>query len=92
MTGDNGVLTKAKEAKENTEKAQIIEDIKLKIYDKQSENLGNITENEIIEIIKKYGTISDNKLTTTKGKYEIELKDISDIFKKDKYKGKKYQY
>ena len=35
LTGENGILTQAQTAKEETEKAGIIEDLKLKILEKQ---------------------------------------------------------
>lgn len=79
LTGDNGILTRAQEAKEENEKAEIIEQIRLDISDKQIENQeGSINEDEFYEILGKYGTISADKtiLTTTKGNYEILISDI----------------
>ena len=78
LTGDNGILTQASRAKEENEKAEIIEQIRLDISDKQIENQGSIDEYEFYEILKKYGTISADEtiLTTTKGSYEILISDI----------------
>ena len=78
LTGENGLLTQASRAKQENEKAGIIEEIKLDIAAKQADNLGNINEDEFYEILGKYGTISSDEttLTTTKGNYEILISDI----------------
>ena len=44
LTGDNGILTQASKAKEESEKAEIIEQIQLDIANKQIENRGSIEE------------------------------------------------
>ena len=55
LTGDNGILTRAGEAKERTEKASIIEQARLDILSKISDNNGeDITEEQFKEILKKY--------------------------------------
>lgn len=78
LTGENGILTQTTKAKEESEKAEIIEQIQLDIADKQIEKQGNINEDEFYEILRKYGTISadESTLTTTKGNYEILIADI----------------
>lgn len=78
LTGENGILTQTTKAKEESEKAEIIEQIQLDIADKQIENLGSINEEEFYEILGKYGTVSADEtiLTTTKGNYEILISDI----------------
>ena len=78
LTGENGILTRAQDAKEESEKAEIIEQIRMDIADKQVENQGSINEDEFYEILRKYGTISADKtiLTTTKGNYDILISDI----------------
>ena len=78
LTGDNGILAQTAKAKEESEKAEIIEQIQLDIADKQIENLGSINEEEFYEILGKYGTVSADEtiLTTTKGNYEILISDI----------------
>ena len=78
LSGDNGILQNAARAKEESEKAEIIEQIRLDITDKQIENEGSINENEFYEILRRYGTISSDKtiLTTTKGSYGILISDI----------------
>ena len=78
LTGENGILTQATRAKEESEKAEIIEQIQLDIANKQIENRGSINEDEFYEILEKYGTVSDDKtiLTTTKGNYDILISDI----------------
>ena len=78
LVGENGIITQAQNAKEENEKAEIIESIQLEIADKQAENLGTINEDEFYEILGRYGTISTDEttLTTTKGNYEILISDI----------------
>ena len=78
LTGDNGILTQATRAKEESEKAEIIEQIQLDIADKQIENQGSINAEEFYEILRRYGSISNDEtiLTTNKGNYEILISDI----------------
>ena len=82
LTGDNGILNKAIDAKDTTSKAQIIENVQIDILAKQSEKKGgNLTTSELEDILNKYGTVSgdgdDKKLTTKEGNYEISVKDIT---------------
>ena len=79
LTGDNGILKRAAEAKEETEIQQIIENAKLDIIN------GIITGEDIETILtSKYGTLStegntkDKILTTTDGKYQIPVSKIYD--------------
>ena len=51
ISGENGIIQRAVEAREETEKAEIIEQIQLDIADKQIENLGRINEEEFYEIL-----------------------------------------
>ena len=76
----NGIIEKTQEARRESEKAEIIEQIQLDIADKKIENQGSINEDEFYEILRKYGTISadETTLTTTKGNYEILISDIYD--------------
>ena len=77
LTGDNGILKRAVEAKQESERAEIIEKIKLDIADKQIENLGIFSREELIQILNKYGTLIDeNTLITTKGNYKILVSEI----------------
>lgn len=82
LTGENGLLEKAKESKTKTGIASIKEQIQIDILGKQSENNGNISDDRLKEILEKYGTLSeeekltDKTLTTTKGNYEIKVSDI----------------
>ena len=78
LTGENGILTQATRAKEESEKAEIIEQIQLDIADKQIENQGSIDEDEFYDILEKYGSVSDDKttLTTTNRNYKILISDI----------------
>ena len=78
LTGENGVLTQVSRAKEQNNKAGIIEEIKLDIASKQIDNLGSINEDELYEILGKYGTVScdETALTTDRGNYEILITDI----------------
>lgn len=83
LTGDNGILAQANKAKEENEKAEIIEQIKSDIVDKQIENSGNISDDEVYEILQEYGTLKNDGqiLIANKGNYEIY---VSDIYKTQK--------
>lgn len=83
LTGDNGLLNKAKDTKTATEIAKIKEEIQTDISGKQAENEGNISDDTLKGILEKYGVLSeaeekliDKTLTTTKGNYEIKVADI----------------
>ena len=82
LSGDNGILSNAARAKQETEKAEIIEQIRLDIYGEMADNGGaDPTEADIESIADNYGDISgtsfeDKILTTEKGSYEINLSDI----------------
>ena len=84
LTGENGILTRTNEAKEKTQKENIIEEARIKIVEKQTENFGTLTEQELTEILTlTYGTLSgngetilDKNLTTKEGNYEIPVKEI----------------
>ena len=85
VTGDNGILKNAGIAKENTEKFRIVEQIRSEILSKQRKGFDDITEEELKEILLKYGTLSGNDvgilsqiLTTTDGSYEITVSEIYD--------------
>lgn len=73
-----GLLSQTVRAKQENEKASIIEQIKLDIATKQTENLGSISDDEFDEILEKYGTltIDDTELITFKNNYVIKLSDI----------------
>ena len=82
LSGDNGILKNAASAKQETEKAEIIEQIRLDIYGEMADNGGaDPTEADIESIADNYGDISgtsfeDKILTTEKGSYKIKLSDI----------------
>lgn len=78
LTGENGIINKSKEAQEVNEKESIIENIKLDISGIQLDNLGCINEDEFFEILRRYGTISNDEKTliTSKGNYIIKISDI----------------
>ena len=83
LTGDNGLLNKANDAKIATEIASIKEEIQTDILGEQVGNEGNISDDILKEILEKYGVLSkegekliDKTLTTTKGNHEIKVADI----------------
>ena len=88
LSGDNGILQKATQSKEKTERAEIIENAKLDILAKLSEKKGeNLTASELEEILKStdystQGTLSSEEnilertLTSKDGKYEIPVSEI----------------
>ncbi len=79
---NTGIFAQAENAKRESEIANIKEKIALDIYEKQLEPpLGSITEEQLEEILGKYGTVNkgeDGKIIgiTTEDGYEILLKDI----------------
>ena len=88
LSGDNGILQRATQSKEKTERAEIIEnaqmDILAKITDKKG---GNITEDELVEILtsSNYNTqgrlsseesVLDRTLTSKNEKYTIPVSEI----------------
>lgn len=54
LTGDNSILTKASEASKQTEIAEVKEKVQTDILAKQTENEGNISKEEFVEILNKY--------------------------------------
>ena len=55
LTGNNGILNRAGEAKENTERTSIIESAKIDVLEQITENKGeDLTEEQFKEILKKY--------------------------------------
>lgn len=84
LVGDNGILSQAGRAKEQTEIAEIKEQAKIDITEKQSEKMtSQITEEELQEILENYGTLEGNgdlldKILITENGYEIPIKEIYD--------------
>ena len=82
LSGDNGILQRTTDAKQKSERATVIEDAKIEVLAKQTENKGTITEDELEEILLTFGVLSqqenilDRTLTSTKGNYEILVSEI----------------
>lgn len=85
LSGDNGILKNAADAKQETEKAQIIEQAKIDILGKQADNTSaELEKNEIKEVLDIYfkevpeDFTSDTVLTTKEeyGNYEITVSEI----------------
>ena len=90
LSGNNGILNRAGEAKEKTEKSQIIEEAKLEILEAQIQKNGNsLYKSELKEILKKYfkdvdqtdipneiTSSTNTELTTLNEKYTIKLSEI----------------
>ena len=79
---NTGLFENAKEAKKQSEIANVKEQIQLEIYAKQAESIGEITEYDLKSILENYGTINYEEngttikgITTEKG-YEIDISDI----------------
>ena len=82
LGGQNGILTNATEAKEDSEIGDVKDGARLDINEKQMEKLSpDINEEEFREILEKYGTIEgegellEQTLVTENG-YEIPVKEI----------------
>ena len=88
LSGDNGILQRTTTAKQNTERAEVVENAKLDILAKLSEKKGeNLTKNELEEILispdyKTQGSLSSEEnilertLTSKDGKYTIPVSEI----------------
>ena len=87
LSGNNGILQQSTTAKDNTEKAKIIETAQLDILGKQTENHGSLSSDELEEILispdyNTQGTLSSEEnilertLTSKDGKYEIPVSKI----------------
>lgn len=80
--GENGLFKTAKQAGKDYEISAIKEQIITDVYDKQAQNEGDVSEDNLKEILEKYGTLSeeenlmDKTLTTTKRNYKIKVSDI----------------
>ena len=89
LTGENGILTQATNAKEATEKASLIEQAQTDLLGKQVENSsGNVTSEALKEVLDKYFSdvpeadeITVETPITSKeeyGKYKMQVSDIYD--------------
>lgn len=85
LTGDNGIITQAKNAKEETEKASIIEQAQIDILGIQAGNNTAITQGQLKGVLDKYfenvpdDIDTDDTLITKEeygGKYQIAVSDI----------------
>lgn len=80
--GENGLFKIAKQAGKDYEIAAIKEQIITDVYDKQAQNEGDVSEDNLKEILEKYGKLSeeenlmDKTLTTSKGNHKIKVSDI----------------
>ena len=82
LTGNNGILSQAQNAQEQTEIAKIKEEIQVKISAKQTENLkSSIYDKDLQVILEEYGTLEgegnilDKTLLTNNGN-RILVRDI----------------
>ena len=81
LLGDNGIITKAKEAKKQQKIAEIKEKISLELASAETDAIirdESLEEEQLNDIISKYGTLQDDKDTilTKDDNYEISLKEI----------------
>ncbi len=76
VVGQNGIIGRAKEAKEKSEKQSIIEEIKFEIATAEIDNSESILKEELESILIKYGKIEDDVLVTNKGNYMIPISEI----------------
>ena len=80
--GENGLFKIAKQAAKDYEIAAIKEQIITDVYDKQAHNKGDVSEDNLKEILEKYGKLSeeenlmDKTLTTSEGNHKIKVSDI----------------
>lgn len=83
LTGENGVLTKASTAKQNTKRADIIERARIEILGVQSDNEGKIKNQQVKDIIAKYdkdyGESKEFKFKEKDGEEYIETEEGYEI-------------
>ncbi|MCI8760934.1 MAG: hypothetical protein HFJ34_07515 [Clostridia bacterium] len=76
LTGENGILNKAQQAGEKTQKAEIIEKAKLDIIEIQTENeSGDITKVQLKNVLEKYFNDVPNPLPEDVSNLELQTKD-----------------
>lgn len=82
LTG-SGLFERAQEAKEKSDIANLKEQMRLEIYEKQLSNTGTLTDQDLKAVLENYGKINyeaDKKtiksVTTTKGNYELTVTEI----------------
>ena len=84
LSGNNGILNRAGEAKKRTDEEQIIEEARMDILSTQTAKLSDkITQRDLKSILSKYGTLSieeenilDKKITTFDENYVIPVSKI----------------
>lgn len=88
LTGENGILNKASQAGEKTQRSEIIEKAKLDIIEIQAENEnGSITDEQLKKVLEKYfkdvpeefpDNVGDLELITKNeyGRFEIKVSEI----------------
>ena len=81
LLGDNGLITKAKEAKKQQKIAEIKEKISLELSAAETDAIirnESLEEEQLNDIVSKYGTLQDDKDTilTKDDNYKISLKEI----------------
>ena len=81
VLGDNGIITKAQEAKKQQKIAEIKEKISLELTSAETDAIirnESLEEEQLNDIVSKYGTLQDDKDTilTKDDNYEISLKEI----------------
>ena len=95
LTGDNGLLSKAGEAKEKNEESEICEQIKLAYLDYEMAKFKNsnldVKEYLKISLEKTYGENSIKDIKEKNGKYTITMKDDS-VYKHNTNTGETYRY
>ncbi len=90
LAGDNSILQKATTAKENTERAEIVENAKLDVLNELTGNKGNdLQESQLKSVLEQYfinseipeelpSDLSTLELTTLNNKYKIKVSEIYD--------------
>ena len=85
LTGENGILTQAQNAKEETEKESVIEQVRVDILGEQAGGDTTLTQKQLKDVLSKYfepvpdDVSTDDTLTTKEeygGKYQIAVSDI----------------
>ena len=54
VVGENGIMSKAGKASEETKKADLIEKVQVEMVDNQIDNLGKIRKDQFLDVLNKY--------------------------------------
>ena len=91
LTGENGILSKASKAKEETEREDIIEQAKIDVLGILADNTGKITQEQFNTILEKYDKEGKSDKNNEEGEGIIETENNYTIKTSEIYDGNFYE-